>query len=136
MTIQTIPLNAALNIRHAVLWPDQPRDFSRVAGDADALHLGIYDKDLLICVASLYQTENGLRLRKFATLFAHQGKGHGSAMMRHAIDHCKIAGHPRLWLSARETAMPFYRRFGFEPFGTPMEKAGIPYLYMARTIAT
>lgn len=134
MTIQTIPLEPALDIRHAVLWPDHPRDFSRVQGDEGALHLGIYEKDQLICVASLYETREGLRLRKFATLPEYQGKGHGSAMMRHAIAHCETIHQPRLWLSARATAMPFYARFGFEPFGAPAEKAGVAYRYMERII--
>lgn len=133
--IKTIPLDDALDIRQAVLWPDHPRDFSRVDGDQDALHFGIYVDDLLVCVASLYQTDTGLRLRKFATLPDFQGQGHGTAMMDYAIRHCTDTAEPRLWLSARETAMPFYQRFGFEPFGAPTKKAGIAYRYMERPIA-
>lgn len=130
--IQEIEIDRALNLRHLVLWPEMPRDFSRVTEDENAMHLGIQEDATLICVASLYEAGGGLRLRKFATLPEYQGKGFGSAMMHHVINLCAKLEHPRLWLSARESAMPFYEKFGFEPFGDPSTKASISYRFMER----
>lgn len=135
-TISTVTLDQVLDIRQAVLWPDQPRDFSRVEGDDTALHLGAHMTDHpenLLCVASLYATATGARLRKFATLPDFQGRGIGSQMLAKLITHA-ARDHDRMWMGARLTAVPLYRRFGFGEFGPRFEKGGMAYCYLERDL--
>jgi ribosomal protein S18 acetylase RimI-like enzyme len=49
------------------------------------------------------------------------GRGVGAALMRAALAEADTGGHDALWLAVwerNERAIGFYRRFGFEPFGT------------------
>ncbi len=68
LTIRDIDWQDALPVRHEVLWPDKPVLFSRVDGDESATHYGAFTEEKLVCVASIYRSEDSARLRKFATL--------------------------------------------------------------------
>jgi ribosomal protein S18 acetylase RimI-like enzyme len=53
---------------------------------------------------------------------AHQGKGHGGAVIAPVLDRCDEEGLPAYLESSKERNVPYYRRFGFEvteeiPFG-------------------
>ncbi len=130
MEIRRITSEATLPIRKAVLWPDYPIEASQVDGDDAAQHFGGLKEDHLICVASLFPSETEIRLRKFATLRDHQGKGAGSAMMSHLLSHARQQGFARFWFDARESAIPFYSRFGFETESARFFKRDIPYRRM------
>ncbi|MEY8883329.1 GNAT family N-acetyltransferase [Donghicola sp. XS_ASV15] len=132
MQVQIVQISAkdTLPLRHSVLWPDHPVDFSRVEGDESAQHFGAYLGPDLVCVLSLFGEGTSARIRKFATRPDCQGKGIGTQMMRHALARAADQGASRVWLSARENAMPFYARFGFAPFGKPALKEGQPYRKM------
>lgn len=134
--IVEIDAESALPLRQMVLWPDHPADFSRVAGDESALHLGAYVGGELVSVLSLFADGQTMRLRKFATHPDWQNKGIGTAMITEALDHAQQSGMTRLWLSARETALPFYKRFGLMPFGDPEIKEGAPYRNMEVTLTS
>lgn len=132
MQVQIDQITAAdtLPLRHAVLWPDHPVEFSRVEGDESALHFGAYSGGELVCVLSLFEDGSSIRIRKFATRPDCQGQGVGTLMMRHALTQARMRGADRVWLSARASAMPFYERFGFAAFGEPALKQGQPYRKM------
>jgi predicted GNAT family N-acyltransferase len=65
-----------------------------------------------------------------ATLPEHRRQGAGEAIMRALLE---IAGKYRpgpLLISAQVHAIPFYRRFGFVPYGKRFEVRGIEHQYM------
>ena len=134
MIIRTIPAEQTLRLRQTVLWPDQPLDASRVDGDDTALHFGGFVGDHLICTASLFPDGDQIRLRKFATHPDHQGKGHGTAMIRHLLAEARTKGAQRFWFDARESAQPFYARLGFEPSGDRFFKRDVPYRRMSKRL--
>ncbi len=78
MEVKKITWEETIPIRHQVLWPDKNPEFCIVEGDARALHYGIFLEAELVCVASIYVSENPARLRKFATLQEYQNQGVGS----------------------------------------------------------
>lgn len=48
---------------------------------------------------------------------AQQGKGHGAALMAHAVARCDARGEPAYLESSNPANVPFYERFGFKVMG-------------------
>ncbi len=121
-------------MRHQVLWPHKPPEFTIVPDDETAWHFGAYNDGQLVCVASLFPDGQSIRLRKFATLAEFQGQGIGSQMLSHLLDYAAEHGMTRFWCDARESAMGMYQKFGFAPEGERFFKAEVPYFVMAKAI--
>lgn len=128
-------VDEVLPVRHAVLWPEQSLDFSRVADDAQGLHFAARMDDAVVAVASLFIQDGRARLRKFATLPAWQGQGVGSALLRHLLGVAREAGCAGFWCDARQSAAPFYARFGLRPEGEPWLREGVLFVRMGCAIA-
>ena len=134
MDIRTINWQETLPIRHKVLWPNKTPDDCIVEGDPQGLHYGIYIDKELACVASLFISEKSVRLRKFATLERFQGKGLGSFMLNHLIGEMKEKANTHFWFDARESALDFYKRFGFTKEGKRFFKSEVPYFKMSKSL--
>lgn len=101
-----------------------------VEGDEQAMHFAVMVDQKIVCVASLYIDNKSARLRKFATLKLFQGKGIGSCMLNHLIKNLKQQGINYLWFDARESAVGFYKRFGFHSSGELFYKSRVEYYKM------
>lgn len=117
-------------IRHQVLWPNEAPEFCKVESDSDALHFGVSIDDEIVCVASIYLEAKSARLRKFATLSESQGRGVGSFMLNYLVNKLKEHEINYLWFDARESAVGFYKRLGFNSTGALFYKNEIPYYKM------
>lgn len=102
--------------------------------DADGMHFGASSDGALVAVISLFETPNGIRFRKFATLPEWQGKGVGTQLLTHAIEWSRKKGERRIWCDARVSALPFYARHGFAAEGGVFEKSGVAYTVMSREL--
>lgn len=120
-----------LQIRQRVLWPSKSIEHCIVEGDEDASHFGLFLVNELVGVASTYDNEGVVRLRKFAVETQHQGKGFGSALLKHALDHATQNGAEVFWCDARENAVDFYKRFGMSVEGSQFFKSELPYRKMS-----
>ena len=118
-----------------MLWPDKPLDFCKVEGDDSAYHFGIAINHEIVCVASVFIDNNSARLRKFATLHKHQGKGIGSYMLKYLVNHLQQNGIDYLWFDARSSALSFYNRLGFEAIDSIFYKSNIAYFKMHKKLA-
>ena len=142
MKIIEVESSQVLPIRHQVLWPDKPLEFCKVEGDVDARHFAIELEQKLISVASIYfsqyMNENikKARLRKFATLPDYQNKGFGSQLIKHILNVLERENVSTLWLDARQSAISFYKQFGFsnEDNREVFFKSNIPYVKMEKKI--
>ncbi|USD42611.1 GNAT family N-acetyltransferase [Vibrio sp. SCSIO 43135] len=133
--IKRISILDTLAIRQQVLWPDKSLEEVRVPGDDKAMHIGAFISDSLVCVASLFISDNSaIRLRKFATIEAHQGKGIGTEVLNYALDLAVSKRATHFWFDARESALPFYLRFGFKSKGKRFYKGSIPYFRMEKPL--
>ncbi|MGH1427589.1 MAG: GNAT family N-acetyltransferase [Arenicella sp.] len=137
MKIIELKPSETLVIRQAVLWPEKEMDFCRVDGDNQASHFGVVQDNRLVCVASVYfdasdKRRKIARLRKFATLHEFQGLGIGSFMLEHVISYVVKSEADFMWFDARESAISFYSRFGFQCEGDRFYKSGVPYFKMSR----
>ncbi|KAL7622112.1 hypothetical protein AAE478_007614 [Parahypoxylon ruwenzoriense] len=74
------------------------------------------------------------RFRKFATAPEWQGRGVGSALLAHAIESAARAGATNIWCDARQSALPFYQRFGMSGQGEVFFKDDVPYLRMSKRL--
>jgi len=131
MKIKEIKWQETIPVRHKVLWPNEDASFCKVEGDKEALHFAVVVEAEICCVASLYLNDDTARLRKFATLQDSQGKGIGSFMLNYLINELKKLNVKYFWFDARESAVAFYRRFGFESEGTRFYKKEVPYFKMS-----
>lgn len=134
MKISTISWEQTIPLRHSVLWPNKPKEYCHVDGDSEGLHFGVFFGDVIVCVASIYLTEDRARLRKFATDEAFQGQGIGTKMLEHIVqtlarDHVKS-----LWCDARESALGLYKRFGMSQYSERFYKADVAYFKMEVTL--
>lgn len=113
-------------IRHKMLRPNGTIDDCIFQGDSDELtfHLGAFVEKKLVSVASFYFERNDLfpepyqyRLRGMATLPEYQGQGLSSALLKTAFPVIKQNQCQLLWCNAREKAIGFYTKVGFNPMG-------------------
>ncbi len=63
---------------------------------------------------------------------AHQGKGHGAALMSYALAYCDRDHAPAYLESTNPRNIPLYRRHGFEALGTIQVGAGPTLVPMLR----
>lgn len=95
------------------MWPDKPLEHVKVPGDETALHLGVFDGETLIGVASFFQEPPGIRLRKLAVAPDYRGAGLGSDLVKEGAKLAREQGFVELWCDARQTARGFLRSAGF-----------------------
>jgi predicted GNAT family N-acyltransferase len=143
--IRAVTAQEVRPLRHRVLRPGQPFAETVYAGDdwPDTVHLGAFDGDRLVAIASLYREPRpdgspagGWRLRGMATDPEVRGAGFGAAVLEAAVAHVVAAGGDELWCNARLAAVGFYRRAGFAVVGDEFDVAGIgPHVVMTRAVA-
>lgn len=129
-------------LRHRVLRPTQPVESTVYDGDdlAETMHLGAFDGDRLVGIASLYReprsgTADGWRLRGMATGAEARGRGFGAALLTACLDRAAAVDSAEVWCNARQAAIGFYRRAGFEVIGEEFEVENIgPHVVMARPV--
>ncbi|KAJ7101549.1 GCN5-related N-acetyltransferase [Mycena belliarum] len=153
---QTVPL------RHSVLWPNAPVSHVLLPEDSAGWHYGAFieGEPHAVAVISLFAEarpiDNGaqapeaderaannrapgkaIRFRKFACNPAHQGRGIGTNLLRHAIS---VAGSELggrlLWCDARQATQGWYERRGLAPFGDVFWKGPVKYVRMSIDIDT
>lgn len=125
MKVIQITSAATKPLRHKVLWPhiEQTADcVINIDDRADAIHLGAFnDQEVLVGVCSLFEMETPkltfgkqYRLRAMATDPDVRGTGAGRSIVQHALQTIEKLGYDVLWCDAREVALGFYERMGFD----------------------
>ena len=128
ISFQRIPAKLTYGLRQQVLWPDSPIERVMVPEDHQALHIGAFEEENLIGVGSFFFDLPSVRLRKLAVLPEKQGRGIGSNLIRFAASQPELQKADYIWCDAREDAIAFYQRLGFQIEGSAFEKFGVSYL--------
>ena len=87
--------------------------------DKETMHFGAFIDDKLVGIASLMQNNNPLfnekqfQLRGMAVATTHHSKNIGSKLVAHIITICEQQNTTILWCNAREKAIDFYKKQGF-----------------------
>ncbi len=128
--IITLEAGQTWALRQRVMWPDRPLEDSMLADDASGLHYGLLAEGEIVSVISLFEKEQEVQLRKFATLVEKQKRGYGSALFAHCLNECAKKGVKAVWCNARSEKTGFYRRFGLSETGERFNRNGREYLIM------
>lgn len=130
MEIKEIEASETWPLRHKVMWPSKPLDFVVLPNDEEGLHFGLFEKEMLVSVISLFINGNEGQFRKFATDDYFQGRGYGTKLINHLIAEAKKLNIRTLRCNARMTAIEFYQRFGMKVASDIIRKNGKDYVMM------
>lgn len=131
--MKVIRINAedTLPFRHKVLGMGLKTDDCKYTLDDEdqTFHLGVFIDNRLVSVASFYfenhpeiLNQYQYRLRGMATLPQFQKQGYSQALLKTAFPIIKQNFCNLIWCSAREDAVGFYSKVGFENQGVTEDK--------------
>ena len=130
MEIKKITAFETLIVRHPVLRPGKPIETCHFEGDdlPTTSHFGLYVENQLAAVISafkvqnkLFSEENQYQIRGMAVLEEFQKKGFGEELLKHCENEIKLKKGNLIWFNARETAVGFYKKSGYEVLGNQFE---------------
>ncbi|EDP95559.1 GNAT family N-acetyltransferase [Kordia algicida OT-1] len=138
-TVKEITAKTAYDVRHPVLREGKPLDSCHFDGDdlPTTFHLGYYTKEQLVGVVTLMvnnrddiTTEKAFQLRGMAVLTNFQKRGIGEVLVKKAEKMILARGGTFIWMNAREIAVRFYEKLGYQkhakPFNIP--KIGLHFV--------
>lgn len=126
-------------IRHPILRSGKPIETCAFRGDdlASTIHLGLFDKDNLIGVASfmknthhVFAKKKQYQLRGMAILQVFQGKGLGNILLSHGEELLQQNNVELIWCNARILAINFYRRGHYKTKGVSFDIPNIGMHYL------
>ncbi|TBN05523.1 GNAT family N-acetyltransferase [Hyunsoonleella flava] len=132
-------------VRHPVLRSGRPVATCAFGGDdlSSTIHLGLFNEDNIIGVASFMQSKHELfseksqyQLRGMAILKPFQGKGLGEIILSHGETLLKEQSIDLIWCNARIIAVNFYKRRGYKTKGTPFDIPNIGQHYIMYKVLT
>ena len=123
-------------IRHQVMWPDKPLEYVKLPNDAIGNHFGLMVAGNLVSIISLFERDNEIQFRKFATLKQEQGKGYGSFLLSNVLKDNISLSTKTIWCNARTDKSTFYQKFGLQPTKDTFNKGGIDYVIMKKIISS
>ncbi len=100
------------------------------------LHLACYDASGTLCGCLILTPADAgkVKMRQVAVSGQLQGKGVGRAMVERSEEIAREHGFTEMTLHARETAVPFYERLGYERVGERFEEVTIPHWTMRKLL--
>jgi predicted GNAT family N-acyltransferase len=137
-------LMQALAIREVVFIEEQhvPETIERDAEDAAAYHVlavqggHAVGTGRLVMLQKTPEGETGqwAQIGRMAVLHASRKTGAGHHLLGALEAEAKKRGVTGVLLHAQLTAMEFYKRHGYEPYGAVFEEAGMPHLEMKKKL--
>lgn len=104
------------------------------ADEPDRQFVGMLDEKLVGCVM-LHRVDSAIaKLRQFAVAPNLQGSGIGSRLLALFEREAAAAGYATIRLSARATAVNFYRKHGYATEGDGYTQVGLPHIGMVKTL--
>jgi GNAT superfamily N-acetyltransferase len=122
MKLRKISVDEAIPLRSRILRPGQPLALCHYPADSEAVHFGMEADGEVVCVVTAHPEKsaktpealNPWRLRGMATAEKFQGKRIGSQVLAALLAWAREEKIDWIWCNAREKAIPFYERHGFE----------------------
>ena len=143
--VEEVPTDEVLVLRMAVLRDGTPSQDPRYADDdtEGSVNLGIRESGILVACSTwlprpwpLDQSAPATQLRGMAVAKHLQSKGLGNILLQAGITRAKTLESTYVWARARDRALYFYERNGFETIGDQFidEASGLAHhLVMLKT---
>ena len=130
MEIKAIEASQTWQIRHEVMWPDQPFEFVMLEEDNAGLHFGVFDQEKLVSIVSCFIVNDEMQFRKLATLEDFQGKGIASQLLEYILKLAKEKDLKKVWCNARTNKKSFYEKFKMIDTNKTFTKSGQEFTIM------
>ena len=138
LTIKEISSTETYAVRQPILREGRPIEDCKFSHDDDdsTFHLGVFLGNVLIGVVTYFKNEikqlsgNQYQLRGMAVLNEYQNRGIGKLMIDEGEKIVKERKGNVIWCNAREVAVNFYKRHGFNLLGKPfvIPKIGLHFV--------
>lgn len=129
---------ASVALRREILRTPLGLDYSAeyLREEANDIHLGAFLHDALIGVVLLRPlNDDCVQMRQLAVRVSNQGQGIGTKLIAKAEDVARSRSARQMMLHARITAVPLYRKLGYERVGEPFEEVTIVHFEMRKRLA-
>lgn len=104
--------------------------------EATLIHLGAFEGDQLVGCLMLHDVGNGaVRMRQVAIEPERQRSGIGTKLVHYSEQVARERGFTEMVLHARDTAIAFYARLGYELRGEPFIEVTVPHRTMVKPLA-
>lgn len=143
-SIKEISTNETFLVRQPVLRPGKSVETCHFDGDDldTTKHFGYFENKNLAGIASLFKSSSSLfdekiqfQLRGMAVLENYQKKGIGDALVKFAEEDALKRNGEIIWFNAREIAVPFYKKLGYEIIGDAFDIGDIgPHYVMHKKL--
>ena len=101
--------------------------------EQDESHFGIFDGERLIaCLVAVDQSNATVKLRQMAVEPQFQRRGVGSWLISQVEAALQACGTKQIKLHARQTAIDFYRRLGYQTQGDEFIEVTLPHIVMSK----
>jgi predicted GNAT family N-acyltransferase len=98
-------------------------------------HLACFrDGRLLACLILTPEADSKVRMRQVAVALDCQRQGVGTTLVRYSERYAAEYGYRELYAHAREAAVPFYTRLGYEVAGDAFVEVGIPHFEVRKAL--
>ena len=127
----------AIKIRKTVFIEEQgvPEDIELDHLDYKTTHYVGYVDGEPVTTARIYEDPiHEYHLQRVATLKEHRGKGYGKELVIFIERSLRHKPDAKIWLSAQDTALPFYKKMGYSTLGDGFMEADIPHHSMEKFI--
>ncbi|MGM0578601.1 MAG: GNAT family N-acetyltransferase [Myxococcota bacterium] len=105
------------------------------AHEDECLHLVAAEGERVVgCVLFHPDGQGTGRLLQMAVAEDRRGSGVGRRLVRHLEGRLVRDGRVRVTLHARDHAVGFYEKLGYEVYGEPFEEVSIPHRHMRRDL--
>ena len=100
-----------------------------------SFHIAAYEEQTLVGIGRLHTEINNMgRIRYMAVDPKYRGKGVGSSILRELEDIAQTNNLQACWLNAREDAIPFYLKNGYEIKGEANSELTIEHKRMEKVL--
>ena len=127
----------AVELRRVVLRFPLGMDYTeeQLASENDSAHFILEEGDQVLASALMTPYDDQtVKVRQVAVDPDTQGKGLGRTIMLFAEDWAKNQGFQTAILHARQVAVDFYLKIGYEIYDEPFEEVGIPHRKMRKSL--
>jgi predicted GNAT family N-acyltransferase len=94
------------------------RGSERNEGDLTGIHFALYEDGTILGIARLDKVDDQICQVRFVAIESHlQGKGLGNQLMIAVEEHSATIGYSKMILHARDYALSFYEKLGYQLIG-------------------